>query len=648
MTQCGHEGKSLSLEDLQQDCVLVVGAPNSGKSTLYTNLTGAQSKTVNYPGSTVDTSVGELRSRFGQGLTFVDTPGTYSLDPKTLEEEVTYRVLFSDFSLPVSRVAVAVVDATQLARHLLIVRQLQRSGYFPVVALTMNDLMKRDGFEVDIKKLSGLIKAPVVAVDGLRGQGISQLVDEVRSEKLRVAALGHLPPVKFEVLAARETERLLNEDVLFAKACLSQGVKLAGGPDARTSAWDHWLLHPIYGIFFFVIIMALVFTSIFWFAAPAMDAIDGGFSWAADQVLAVGGDALWADLLANGIIASLGAVLIFLPQVILLFFFITILESTGYLARAASLADKPLSWIGLNGRSFVPLLSGYACAIPAMLAARTIPSKKERLLTLMIVPLMSCSARLPVYALLLAFLFKGEAAWKPGLSLAALYLGSVVVGALVSLVAKYFLEKGGRSFFMMELPMYRRPHWPSILRTIFNRSSAYVVNAGPMIFLFAGLMWAATTFPNYKEADQSERLSSSYAATAGKWIEPVMEPMGGDWRTGASLIAAFAAREVFVSSLAVTMHVTDDEAGEESLQNGLLAQMKEATTGTGEKLFTTASVIGLMIFFLIALQCMATFGVARKEFGGWKYALVQLIGFNILAYALAVLVVQGLRAVGVS
>jgi len=648
MTQCGHEEKNLSQHDSSKKCVLVVGAPNSGKSTLYTNLTGAQSRTVNYPGSTVDTSVGVSRARFGESLTFVDTPGTYSLEPKTLEEEVTHKVLFCEFSIPVSRVLLVVVDATQMARHLLLVRQLQSGGYFPVVALTMNDLLKRDGFEIDTQKLSKLIHAPVLPVDGLRGKGLNELVQALRKEKDRVEGRLDRGAVKFLALSARETENSLNESVIFAKESMSKGVQLRGGPDSRTSAWDRWLLHPIYGIFFFVLVMSFIFTSIFWLAAPLMEVIDGGFAWLAGQVLSLGGDALWADLLANGIISSLGAVLIFLPQVAILFLFIIILESTGYLARAASLADKPLSFIGLNGRSFVPLLSAYACAIPAMLAARTIPSKKERFLTLLIVPLMSCSARLPVYALLLAFLFKDRPAWQPGLALAALYFGSLFVGACVSWVAKHFLEKSGRSFFMMELPMYRRPHWPSIFRTVFNRTSAYVVNAGPIIFLFAGLMWAATTFPNYEEKDQSARLSSSYAATAGKWIEPIMEPMGGDWRTGASLIAAFAAREVFVSSLAITMHVTDSGEDEGGLQRGLLAQMKEATTPSGALLFTTSSVIGLMLFILIALQCMATFGVAKREFGGWKLASVQLVAFNFLAYGVAVAVVQGLRALGVS
>ena len=252
----------------------------------------------------------------------------------------------------------------------------------------------------------------------------------------------------------------------------------------------------------------------------------------------------------------------------------------------------------------------------------------------------------PVYALLLSFVFRDAPAWQPGLALAALYFGSLLIGALVALIANHLIRWKDKSFFLLELPLYRRPHWPSVLRNVFTRTRAYLLDAGPIIFVFAVLMWAATTFPNYTAEDPVEKLSTSYAAQGGRFLEPVMEPMGGDWRTGAALIAAFAAREVFVSSLAVTMHVTAET--DEGLQEGLLSQMSAATGPDGSPLFTIASVAGLLIFFMIALQCMATFGVARREFGGWRWAIFQLVSFNLLAYGLAVGVVQGLRALGVS
>ncbi len=637
---CAEKADSPLVAD--QEMIALVGAPNSGKSSLYTHLTGAHAKTVNYPGSTVDTARGVLRKRYGLNLSIVDTPGTYSIDPKTFEEEITQKVLFEGFEKKISSSPIVVVDATQLARHLLLVRQLQRSGFFPVVALTMSDLLEREGKSVRVEKLSEILACPVVPVNGLTGKGVDELISRLR-DQLEQSKPTETRQTQF---SERETEELLNETMVIAKTVLCATRASSRSPEFLTQSWDRVLLHPIFGLVIFVAVMATVFSSIFWLAAPAMDAIDSFFAFLGEKILELSPTSLWADLLANGIIASLGAVLVFLPQILLVFLFITILEQSGYLARAASLVDKPLSYVGLNGRSFVPLLSGYACAIPAMLAARTIPSKKERFLTLFVVPLMSCSARLPVYALLLSFMFKGAPAWQPGIALTVIYFASAVVGALVAWVLDRSFKSSDRSFFLMELPLYRRPHWASVLRAMWSRARAYVLDAGPIIFVFAVLMWAATTFPNYKMEDPVEKLSTSYAAQAGRWIEPVMEPMGGDWRTGASLIAAFAAREVFVSSLAVTMHVT--ESDDEGMQNKLLEQMSAATKSDGSPLFTLASVVGLIVFFMIALQCMATFGVAKREFGSWKMAVIQLVGFNLLAYVLAVAVVQFLRLFNLS
>lgn len=645
MEQCAQEKLNKNF-DPSQEIIAVVGSPNSGKSSLFTHLTGAQARTVNYPGSTVDAMQGELRSRWGEPFRLLDTPGTYSLFPKTLEEEVTLRVLTTGFEKPISSVVIAVVDATQLARHLLVVKQLQEVGFLPVIALTMNDLLNREGLAMDISRLENLSGCPVVPVNGLNGKGVDMLAETVRRH------LKSAPPsstrLKLQPWSAQKLENIANQATLVAKQVISRSANHARwSPEKITLELDRWLLHPVWGLLVFVVAMALIFSSIFWAAAPAMDAIDGFFSGAAESILEWGLPALWGDLLANGIVASLGAVFVFLPQVALVFLFITLLESSGYLARAASLIDRPLSWIGLNGRSFVPILSGYACAIPAMLAARTIPSKRERFLTLFILPLMSCSARLPVYALLLAFLFQDAPAWQPGVALAALYIGSLVVGALVSgLLSRFYAEKEA-SFFMMELPLYRRPNWAATFKSVWLRTRAYVWNAGPVIFVFAVLIWAGTTFPNYQEEDPVTRLNTSYAAQAGQWIEPVMDPMGGDWRTGASLIAAFAAREVFVSSLAVTLSISETE-DEESMQSAMLTSMSRATRADGSPLFTASSIVGLLLFFLIALQCMATFGVAKREFGGWKMAVIQLISFNLLAYGVAVIAVQSLKALGFS
>ncbi len=634
---------------LKAECLIaVVGAPNSGKSTLFTQLTGTQSRPVNYPGSTVDALRGFLRKKWKFEAALIDTPGTYSLTPRTIEEEVTYRVLSEGLGKAVSSVVITVVDATQLSRHLLLVRQLQRAGYRPIVALSMTDLMRSAGQDIDVKKLSSILEAPVVRINALTGEGVAELIDQTRvlvesmgaAHSQKISRLSQSQP---EDLSHQETEKFLNEAVAISKTVICGDLQSRRQADLRTQRWDRVLLHPFWGLLVFVLVMSSVFSTIFWLSAPMMDLIDGFFAWSAEQVLELAPQAAWSDLVANGILASLGAVLVFLPQIALLFLFMSLLESSGYLARAASLVDKPLSFLGMNGRSFVPLLSGYACAIPAMLAARTIPSRRERWITLFIVPLMSCSARLPVYALLLSFVFRDESAWKPGLALAGLYFGSLWMGSVVAFVSSRFIQVKDKSFFLMELPLYRKPHGPSVIRSVYLRTRAYLLDAGPVIFVFAVLLWAATQFPKDHAQDPEQRLSGSYAAQAGRFLEPIMEPMGGDWRTGTALIAAFAAREVFVSSLAVTLHVSTEEEG---LHSGLLQKMTDAVKADGTPLFTLSSVIGLAIFFMIALQCMATVGVARREFGGWRWAIFQLISFNLLAYGLAVAVVQSMRALG--
>ncbi|MES2855112.1 MAG: ferrous iron transporter B, partial [Bdellovibrionota bacterium] len=412
----------------------------------------------------------------------------------------------------------------------------------------------------------------------------------------------------------------------------------------RTKMIDSVLLHPVFGLLVFFGLMAAIFSSIFWAAAPAMDFIDGTLSSFAERVLAFDPNNLLFQFLANGVIASVAAVAVFLPQIFILFVGIIILEDSGYLARSATLMDRPLSKLGLGGRSFVSLLSGYACSVPAMMAARTINSRKERWLTLFVVPLMSCSARLPVYALLLAFLFHDEPG-KAGLALAIIYFASLVVGAIAALIASKMVKFDDRSFFMLELPVYRAPRPKLVIRQALTRTNGYIRRAGPAIFVFALIVWLGTTFPNFREEDSTVRLNSSYAAQIGQVIEPVFEPMGGDWRTGVGLISAFAAREVFVSSLAVVFQVADEN--EDTMQDTLLSKMTEAKAPNGMPLFTVATVLGLIVFFMIALQCLSTVVVAQREAGSWKFAIMLAV-FNIVAYTLAVAIVQGLRAVGIA
>ncbi|MEK2645394.1 ferrous iron transporter B [Bdellovibrio sp. BCCA] len=632
---------------IDSKAVALVGAPNSGKTTLYNWLTGSRFKTVNYPGATVEFSLGHLASHLGESYVQVmDTPGTYSLHPKSADEWVTLRAIYENPKIKQVDGIIVVVDGTQISRHLQLVMQLKETGFPMIVVVTMADLLRREGIEIDMDYLRKTLGCPVLQFDGLLAGGLKEIVAEAK--KLTITKTPSRPvPWGFEL-----QEKKLQECEQIAKEALTHKTDHAQDRLNKivetTEKLDRVLLHPVLGFLFFILIMGGLFSCVFWLATPFMDLIDGWFTSLNEIVAGWGPGTLWADFLANGVVSSFSAFLVFIPQIFILFMGIGILESTGYLARAATLIDRPFSALGMSGRSFVPMLSGFACAVPAIIATRNIPSKKDRMITQFVIPLMSCSARLPVYALFIAFLFHGQSALKAGLALAALYLGSIVIGSFAAGVVSRFIPKTANdpSLFMMELPIYRRPKVRVLLRQSWTRTLSYVKRAGPVIFTFAVIVWAGTTFPHYQLEDAHQKLEQSYVGQLGKAIEPVMHPMGVDWRVGVGLISAFAAREVFVSSLALTFNITD--TNEDTQQQALLTQMSTAVNSAGEKIFTVSSVIGLMIFFLIALQCMSTVGVQIRESGSWKFAVTQLIAFNVFAYVLVVLLVQGLRAIGVS
>lgn len=626
--------------------IALLGAPNSGKTTLYNWLTNSHFRTVNYPGATIEYSLGKPAERYHSILSsqesflVMDTPGTYSLFPKSADEEVTLKALFHHPEMGHSGKVILVVDGTQMGRHLLMAKQLQEAGFSFVIALTMSDLLKKNKIDLDLQVLEKEFRTQVIPIDGLLGGGITELITALQKipwtqspKKLTPwseSVLGaHLQRAEFlsgEVIKRNPTNHRLSEVY------------------AQTQQADRLLLHPIWGLVIFFLIMWALFSSIYWGAAPLMEWVDSGFKFLNDWVLSWGPGRLWADFLGNGVIASFGAVLVFVPQIFILFLGIGTLESSGYLARAATLIDKPFSKLGMSGRSFVPVLSGFACAVPAIMATRNMTSARDRWITNFIIPLMSCSARLPVYALLLGFVFNGQPAWKAGLALSGLYMGSILVGSIAAAIVNQFLAQGQKSFFMMELPMYRRPQWRVLLRQTTNRTKSYIVRAGPVIFTFAVLIWVSSTFPNY-QSPPDQRLQSSYLSSVGRTIEPLFTPMGVDWRVGVGLMSAFAAREVFVSSMAMMFNITDEG---DAQAEGLLQAMRQAQFSTGEPIFTLASVAGLLIFFMIALQCTSTVAIQIRENGSWKFAIFQLFIFNLVAYGLAVGVVHGFRAVGIA
>lgn len=658
--------------------IILVGSPNSGKTTLFNRLTGMSAKTVNYPGSTVDLHRGKLigdSSHHGSVVSVIDTPGVYSLVPRSPDEVVTLRALTESAEQAAKQVIVAVLDATQLSRQLALANQLKRFGDangIPVlVAITMLDIVKSANESVDLQALSKELSVKVIGVpwneaahpESALVAAIRLELDATESVGLSVGESNTKPQEKsvivpeFNIIAdLREAKRI--KDLVVTGGSIGSRSHLR----MRTRKIDRWALHTYLGPILFFVVMASIFSLVFWVAAPFMEYFELLFKLPSDWILAqswVDPDSVMTRLLTDGILAGLGAVAVFVPQIFILFLGLVILEDSGYLARAATIVDQPLKKIGLGGRSFVPLLSGFACAVPAMLATRTINSRFERLVALFVIPLMSCSARLPVYALLLAFLFSGNAL-TAGLVLAGLYFFSVVMGVIAAAVLSMILRRkangkvGGKSeddmneksFLLLELPLYRLPKFRMVFHQAWLRTGSYVKRTGPMILLLSILIWAGTTFPHHQTQDPVDRLENSYAGQLGKYMTPVFEPMGGDWRTGLGLISAFAAREVFVSTMAVIFHVTDED--ESQMQEGLLSEMRNAKNQDGQALFTPSSIAGLLVFFVIALQCLSTFAVAIKESGSLGFALRQLVVLNIAAYVLAVAVVQGLRAFGVS
>ncbi len=631
--------------------IALIGMPNAGKTSTFNALTHSNFQTVNYPGSTVDYSVGTM-ALGARELSVMDVPGITSLAAQSQDETVAIQALFGESPHGFPSLFIALADATQLERHLYLARRLIVSGFNVIVAVTMGDILEqRKGLILDFEKLQEELGCPVVPFDGRTGAGVKPLRREIES------ALERKHTSRLEV-PARPAAREISEHYSWLRDLSGRVIRPAGGAspgtddpyalsktDKLTASLDQWFLHPVFGLLIFALIMATLFTSIFWLAQPAMELVDRLFSAASTWVTTTLPDGWATRLLADGIILGSGAVAVFLPQIIVLFLILGFLEDSGYLARGAMIVDRSMRMIGLSGRSFVPVLSGFACAIPAMMAARAIPSRRERLMTVLILPLMLCSARLPVYGLLVAFLTPEGKPWIGGLTLTGLYILSATTGLLGgSLIGGVLGLKQQRATLLLELPALRRPKWNVVLITTFHRTKSYIRNAGTAILVIAIILWALTNFPASKSGSESDLLAGSYAAQIGQWIEPIMAPLSLDWRVGVAFICAFAAREVFVSALALVLMVSSGD----TLREPLLLAMREATLADGTPLFTVATCSGIIVYFIFALQCMATIAVSRKETGGWRIPIFQVVVYNLLGYALAVAMVQGLRFAGVA
>ena len=633
--------------------ICLAGAPNAGKTALMNALTGGNFHTANYPGVTVTLSRGKTKTEFGPQLLLVDLPGVHSTSAVSPEEELSCGVIEGRHKSVIPDALIVAVDATQLERHLRFASLVARQHKPMVIALTMMDLLPRTQQSVNVRKLEAAIGVPVVPVDGRTGWGAADLMNTLRSVMARPAAgLSALADLPEEPVAAYEAIR----NLLAGSEALKDSNRFQLARDSITARIDHVVLHRVFGFPIFFAVLVGLFSSIFWAARPFMDLIDWFFSQTAHLLLEILPEGVLSRFLAEGVVGGVGAVAVFFPQIIILFFLMTLLEDSGYLARGAALVDRPLSYLGLHGRSFVPMLSGFACAIPAVLAARTIPSRRERLLTIWILPLMSCSARLPVYALLLGALLPGSA-WKAGLALGAIYISSLLVGALVAgLISRLILRKRTASLLAMEMPAYRTPLVRPTLRVTWSRASAYLRRAGTPILVISSCLWLLSNFglgshqPGTPESVRtpliaSSSLEHSFAADLGQVLEPALHPMGVDWRVGVGLISAFAAREVFVSTMAIVFHVAEDQ---DARQNSLLRNMRVATfAGSSKKIFTTSTILGLIVFFFFSLQCLSTVAVVRSETNSWRLAGLQLLFYTGIGYVMSSALVVSLRLLGV-
>ena len=650
----------------KSDCLILLGPPNSGKTTLFNWITGYRRKTVNYPGSTADLAFGKTKT--GKPTwTVVDTPGLYSLFSSSPEAEITKKIL----SPSTSKAIVLVLDSTRLKRQLPLLFQIQSAGWPVVVALTMYDIQKKSA-SLDMRQLSGLLKVPVCPIEGLLGGGVPELLKTARSHFNKTcfeqaAALGGFSASKVGMKQEHSNKAniTLSRPISSVKwsenkqsAYLKKATKIVDkigikkektSIGRRTKIWDSFLLHPLFGFVFLLVILFTFFSSLFWLAKPFMEGVDKGIGWGVTALLnSDPSKGLWMDFLANGVLTGFGSFLIFIPQIFILFLGLYLLEDSGYMARAVSLLDGPFSRIGLSGKSLFPFLSGFACAIPAILSARAISSKRERWITIFVMPFMTCSARLPVYALLLGFVFYGDSTWKPGLGMSVLYFLSLLLGVVAAGLLNLFIPIDKKSSFFIELPLYRRPVLKSVLSVSWSRTKHFISKAGPVIFVFSLLMWVATNYPrpvggvsaDSSSVSESTGIEQSYAGRFGQTIEPVFEKMGGDWRVGVSLLSAFVAREVFVSVLAVTLKNTQNQTlktSDNQKNTGLVQVMKQTQQTGGTPLFSKASIWALLVFFVFSLQCLSTTAVVYKETGSWKWAGAQLVGFNLLAYVSAVL-----------
>ncbi len=691
--------------------ILLTGNPNSGKTSLFNALTGLKQHTGNYPGVTVDKKSGSFPLDNKTNAAIIDLPGTYSLYPKKEDEWVAYQMLLNPPQNEQPDVIIIVADASNLKRNLLFCSQIIDLKHPTIIALTMMDLAKKKGTTIDIDALQREMGVPVVPINPRKNKGLDELkktivlitnnhftpaidfvdglflgqtaVEEIKKKfpviseyqamhyVVNYAGL-NLDDTKKSTIASCLQSTTFNktktqaDEILHRYNRIKQVMANAVAEinprqkEIRTEQLDKILLHPFWGYIILFSVLFIMFQSVFWLAQFPMNWIETGFATFSSWVSNILPTTWWANLFINGVLAGLSGILVFVPQIMILFALITILEDSGYMARISFLSDRLMRKVGLNGKSVMPMISGYACAVPAIMTARSIENKKERLLTILVTPLMSCSARLPVYTILISLcipskLFLGIISLQ-GLVMMLLYLLSTFIALAVSWVLKHFIKIKERSFFILELPVYREPRWNNVLQTMIAKARVFVMDAGKVIMVISLILWFLSsygptakmdavdnkyeqlkkTYPTmtatYNKEYKTEKLENSYAGIIGKAIEPAIKPLGYDWKIGIALITSFAAREVFVGTMATLYSADGDD------EKKLSDKMNAAIRKDGSKVYNLATGLSLLVFYMLAMQCMSTLAIVKRETKSWKWPIIQLVYMTVLAYILSWLV----------
>jgi ferrous iron transport protein B len=634
--------------------IIVAGNPNAGKTSLFNSLTGLRQKVANYPGVTVESKSGQWTiSPDLPPARLIDLPGLYSLNATSLDEKIASDMLIDRGRMDADAIIV-VVDATNLVRNLYLAMQLIETEQPIVIALTMFDLAERSNLKINVEKLSASLGVPVVPVVAKQHRGLDDLAWAV------LVLLESGPTHPSSPLGENDESGLANSQTKLIQRyarierIVSETVETVSEDKPNVSERiDRVVTHKIFGPVILLLVMLLVFQAIFSWASLPMTLIDNVFSALAAAIRAHLSAGIFTDLLTDGIIAGVGGVVAFLPQILLLFLFISLLEDSGYMARAAFLMDRLMRAFGLHGKAFVPLLSSFACAVPGIMATRTIENPKDRIATIMIAPFMSCSARLPVYTLIIAAFFSGKTVLGVlslgAVIILAMYLLGVAVAIIVASILKRTILNAPPPPFVMELPPYRVPDIGNVAHALFTRCSVFLKRAGTVILSISILLWALTAFPRAQvdqaggPANASTQIESSFAGRAGRLIEPAIRPLGFDWKIGIGLISSFAARETIISTLSIVYNVGENP---DTKSSSLVEALRNARRADGSAIWTPLTGISLMIFFLLACQCMSTVAIVRRETNSWRWPLFMMGYMMILAYVASFVTFQGGRLLG--